>query len=89
MDARRHCARLCCHQGFDLALGQYRDLIGLRDEKTAQGGTDEASVFELLNPHHDLSPLAEHVVPLFQDCEPYHIANTDKAERSRGTWSKR
>jgi hypothetical protein len=36
-----------------------RDLIGLRDEKAAQGGSDEASVLELLNPHHDLSPLAE------------------------------
>jgi hypothetical protein len=49
----------CARADYDLALGQYRDLIGLRDEKAAQSGNDGASVFELLNPRHDLSPLAE------------------------------
>ena len=79
----------CARAEYELALGQYRDLIGLRDEKTAQAGNDEASVFELLNPHHDLSPLAEFVVPLFQDCGPHHLAKTGKAEQSRRRWSKR
>ena len=45
----------CARADYDLALGQYRDLIGLRDEKAAQSGNDGASVFELLNPRHDLS----------------------------------
>ena len=77
--ARNRCARA----EYKLALGQYRDLIGLRDEKTAQGGNDEASVFALLNPHHDLSPLAEYVVPLFQDCGLHH-----KPRRQSGTVEK-
>jgi len=78
----------CARADYDLALGQYRDLIGPRDEKAAQSGNGGASVFKL-NPRHDLSPLAEYVVPLFQDCGPHHIAKTDKAEQSRRRWTKR
>jgi hypothetical protein len=79
----------CAQEEYHLALNQYRDLIAPRDEKPMQGGENAGSVFNLLNPDHDLTPLAEYVVPLFQGCGPHHTAKSDKAERSRGRWSRR
>jgi len=77
--AKNHCAQA----EYDLALNQYRDLIGPRDEKPAEDG-DAGSVFNLLNPHHHLTPLAEYVVPPFQDCAPHNLTKIYKTERSRG-----
>jgi hypothetical protein len=73
--AKNHCAQA----EYDLALNQYRDLIGPRDEKPAEDG-DAGSVFNLLNPHHHLTPLAEYVVPPFQDCAAHYLTKTYKTE---------
>ena len=58
----------CAQAEYNLALKQYQDLIGQPEERPAHGGDNAGSVFNLLNPHHDLSPLAEYVVPPFQNC---------------------
>jgi hypothetical protein len=79
----------CAEEEYHSALRQYRDLIGSRDDKPIQDGENAGGVFNLLNPHHGLTPLADYVVPLFQGCGPHHIAKTEKAERSRGRWSRR
>jgi hypothetical protein len=50
--AKNHCAQAEYH----LALNQYRDLIGQRDEKPTEDGDNAGSVFNLLDPHHDLTP---------------------------------
>jgi hypothetical protein len=78
--AKNHCAQAEYH----LALKQYRDLIGPRDEKPAHDGDNVGSMFNLLNPHHDFTALAEYVVPPFQDCTPHYLSKTYKTKRSRG-----
>jgi hypothetical protein len=87
--AKNHCAR----PQYELALEQYKELIGLPDEGTAQRGDEARGVSAVLNPHYDLSPLAGYVVPPFQGCGPGHIDEAkiapDKANRSRLRWSKR
>jgi hypothetical protein len=72
----------CAQAEYHLALEHYRDLIGPRDEKPMQDGENAGSVFKVLYPHHDLTPLAEYVVPPFQDCAA--LSKTYKTERSRG-----
>jgi hypothetical protein len=72
--AKNHCAQTEYH----LALKQYWDLIGPRDEKPAQDEVN--SVFSLYNPHHGLTPLAEYVVPPFQGCAPHYQSKTYKPE---------
>jgi hypothetical protein len=78
--AKNHCAQAEYH----LALNQYRDLIGQRDEKPSEDGDNAGSVFNLLDPHHDITALEEYVVPPFQDCAPHDLTKIYKTERSRG-----
>ena len=82
----------CARTRYERALEQYTDLMGLRDERIAQGADERGGVFELLNPHHDLSTLAEYAVPPFQGCGPHEAkakGGLDKADRSTGRWSAR
>jgi hypothetical protein len=74
----------CAQADYQLALKQYRDLIGPHGEKPAADGDSAGSVFNLLNPHHDLTPLTEYVVPPFQDCAPHDLTKIYKTEQSRG-----
>ena len=57
----------CAQAEYHLSLKRYQELIGQTDEKPARQD-DVASVFSLVNPHLDLTPLAEYVIPPFQDC---------------------
>ena len=74
----------CAQTEYHLALKQYRDLIGPHGEKPAEDGDNAGSLFYLLNPRHDLTPLAEYVVPPFQDCAPHDLTKIYKTERLRG-----
>lgn len=57
----------CAQAEYNLALKQYQDLIGQPEEKP-RSRDDAGSVLNVLNPHHDLSTLAEYVVPPFPNC---------------------
>jgi hypothetical protein len=55
----------CAGGQYELALKDYMDLARLRDKKIAEGENETERVIGLLNPHRDLTPLAEFVRRLF------------------------
>jgi hypothetical protein len=66
--AKNHCAQT-----------EY-NLIGQPDDQPAQDQDNAGSVFSLYNSHHDLTALAEYVVPPFQDCAPHYPTKIYKPE---------
>jgi hypothetical protein len=80
----------CARAQYDLALEEYAEL-SLRDDRTGPGW-DEGG-FKVLNPQHDLSSLAEYVLPPFRACRTHRVARAkaspDRAYRSGLRWSKR
>jgi hypothetical protein len=81
----------CARAEYELGFEEYTEMMSLRDEKTVHGWDE--GVFGVVNPHRDLSSLAEYVLPPFHNCLTHRVARAkaspDRTDRARLKWSRR
>jgi hypothetical protein len=83
----------CDRISYERALDEYGKMMGLDEEVEARDQLQMIGMSGLLNPRHDMSSLAEYVVPPFHACGTHRVAkakaNLGRAERVKVRWSGR